>query len=105
MGKEIFAKTSGRHRFVIYYVAIASALLILIVLLQSLKYGLFGTTLWLGWDSPAYVCAATYIIVKGPISMINACACIGLKRVRHLFSWKAAIDRYLKIYERVLQSW
>jgi hypothetical protein len=54
------------------YIIAASILMILIVLLQSFRYRLFGTTLLLGWDSPAYVWSAKYMIVKGPMSMIEA---------------------------------
>jgi len=46
--------------------------MILIVLLQSFRYGLFGTTLLLGWDTPSYVWTAKYTIAKGPITMIDA---------------------------------
>jgi len=49
-----------RRRYFAGYVIIASALMILIVLLQSFKYRIFGTTLLLGWDTPAYVWMAKY---------------------------------------------
>jgi hypothetical protein len=45
--------------------------MILIVLVQSFRYNLFGTTLLLGWDSPSYVWTAKDVIAKGPINMIN----------------------------------
>ena len=45
--------------------------MILIVLVQSFRYKLFGTTLLLGWDSPSYVWTAKDVIAKGPINMIN----------------------------------
>jgi len=72
MDKKLFIKTTSKRRFQICYVAAAIALMILIVLLQSLKYRLFGTTLLLGWDTPSYVWMAKYIIAKGPINMIDA---------------------------------
>jgi hypothetical protein len=52
------------------YVAAASVLLILVVLFQYLRYGIFGTSLLLGWDSPGYVWIAKEVITKGPIHMI-----------------------------------
>lgn len=70
MDKKLFA--IEEHRCFAGYVIIASALMILIVLFQSFKYRLFGTTLLLGWDSPAYVWTAKYVITKGPIYMIDA---------------------------------
>ena len=72
MDKKILSETTGERRFLIYYVAVASALMMLIVLLQSFKYRIFGTTLLLGWDSPAYVWSAKYVITKGPMNMIDA---------------------------------
>lgn len=72
MDKKLFIKSTSKRRFQIYYVAAASALMILIVLLQSFRYRLFGTTLLLGWDTPSYVWMAKYIIAKGPINMIDA---------------------------------
>jgi len=64
--------TISERRYFVSYVITASALMILIVLLQSFKYRLFGTTLLLGWDSPAYVWTAKYFIAKGPIYIIDA---------------------------------
>jgi len=64
--------TISERRYFAGYVITASALMILIVLLQSFKYRLFGTTLLLGWDTPAYVWMAKYTIAKGPINMIDA---------------------------------
>ena len=58
MDKKLF--TIGERRYFAGYVITASALMILIVLLQSFKYRLFGTTLLLGWDTPAYVWMAKY---------------------------------------------
>jgi len=46
--------------------------MMLIVILQSFKYGIFETTLLLGWDSPSYVWTARYVIAKGPVYMIDA---------------------------------
>jgi hypothetical protein len=62
--------TKSERRYFAGYVIIASALMILIVLAQSFRYRLFGTTLLLGWDSPSYVWTAKDIIAKGPINMI-----------------------------------
>jgi hypothetical protein len=45
--------------------------MMVIVLMQSFKYGIFGTTLLLGWDSPGYVWTAKYIIAKGLLSVIE----------------------------------
>jgi hypothetical protein len=70
MDKKLFA--IGERRYFAGYVITASALMILIVLLQSFKYRLFGTTLLLGWDTPSYVWSARQIIAKGPVYMINA---------------------------------
>jgi len=64
--------TISERRYFASYVITASALMLLIVLLQSFKYRLFGTTLLLGWDSPAYVWIAKYFIAKGPIYIIDA---------------------------------
>jgi hypothetical protein len=46
--------------------------MVVIVILQCLKYEIFGTTLLLGWDTPAYVWTARYVIAKGPMYMIDA---------------------------------
>jgi hypothetical protein len=72
MRKVLFTGTRTGHRYFAGYVITASALMILIVLLQSFKYRLFGTTLLLGWDTPSYVWIARQIIAKGPVYMINA---------------------------------
>jgi hypothetical protein len=72
MRKVLFTGTRTGRRYFAGYVITASALMILIVLLQSFKYRIFGTTLLLGWDSPAYVWTAKYIIAKGPMYMIDA---------------------------------
>jgi len=53
-------------------VLMASALLVAIILTQSRRHEIFGTTLMLGWDSPAYVWLAKYVLTKGPIHMIQA---------------------------------
>jgi len=58
MDKKLF--TIGERRYFAGYVITASALMILIVLLQYLKYRLFGTRLLMGWDTPAYVWMAKY---------------------------------------------
>jgi hypothetical protein len=43
----------------------------LVILLQSYKHQIFGTTLLLGYDSPAYVWLAKNVITKGPINMVH----------------------------------
>jgi hypothetical protein len=53
------------------YLALAIALMILIVILQSYRHEVFGTTLLLGWDTPSYVWTARQIIAKGPVHMID----------------------------------
>ena len=60
------------RRYFAGYIIVACALMMLIVLLQSLKYRLFGRTLLLGWDTPSYVWMAKYTIAKSPINMIGA---------------------------------
>jgi hypothetical protein len=50
----------------------ASGLMVSIILIQFHKHEIFGTTLMLGWDSPAYVWSARYVLTKGPIHMIQA---------------------------------
>jgi len=72
LARVLLTKTRTERRYFAGYVIIASALMILIVLLQSFKYRLFGTTLLLGWDTPSYVWMAKYTIAKGPINMIDA---------------------------------
>jgi len=42
-----------------------------VVILQYLRYDLFGTRILLGWDSPAYVWSATQIRTNGPLYMIR----------------------------------
>jgi len=66
-----FAKIGNEHRFLVGCTICASALLIMIVLIQYYRYGIFGTTLMLGWDSPSYIWLAKYILTKGPIHMIQ----------------------------------
>ena len=46
--------------------------MIIIIIIQSYLHEVFGTNLLLGWDSPAYVWVAKYILTKGPIHMIQA---------------------------------
>lgn len=72
MAKVSSAKTRTERHCFATYVTIASALMILIVTLQSFKYEIFGTTLLLGRDPPSYVWATRYVISKGPIYMIDA---------------------------------
>jgi hypothetical protein len=72
LDKVLLAKTRTERRYFAGYVIIASALIVLIVLLQSFRYRLFGTTLLLGWDTPSYVWMARYAIAKGPINMVAA---------------------------------
>lgn len=67
-----FAKIGNERRFLVSCVIMSSVLLILIVLIQSYRSEIFGTTLMLGWDSPAYVWLAKYVLIKGPIHMAHA---------------------------------
>jgi len=61
--------TMSERRYFAGYIITASALMILIMLLQSYKYEIFGTRFLLGWDSPAYVWLAKYVTTKGGIRM------------------------------------
>jgi hypothetical protein len=69
--KPSIVRTRKERRIFIGYLASASALMVLIVFFQLYKYEIFGTGLLLGWDSPAYIWMAKYVIAKGPITMIN----------------------------------
>lgn len=66
-------RVSTRERYFLNFcVLMASALMVSIILIQSRRYEIFGTNLMLGWDSPAYVWLAKYVLTKGPIHMIQA---------------------------------
>ena len=65
-----FVLLTKEHYSLAGYIIAASTLLILIILLQYLRHGIFGTPLLLGWDSPGYVWLAKEVITKGPIHMI-----------------------------------
>lgn len=62
--------TRREHYSLARCIIAASVLLILIILLQYLRHGIFGTSLLLGWDSPAYVWLAKEVIRKGPMHTI-----------------------------------
>jgi len=67
---KVILMTRKEHYYLAIYVIAASALVILVILLQCLRHGIFGTSLLLGWDSPGYVWLAKEVITKGPIHMI-----------------------------------
>jgi hypothetical protein len=72
----------------------------LIVGSQYCKYGVFGTGLLLGWDSPGYVWMARQVITKGPIYMAFAWS------YPHLYTQVSAFLGYLTgdsvMVERIL---
>jgi len=72
----------------------------LIVVSQYCKYGVFGTGLLLGWDSPGYVWMARQVITKGPIYMAFAWS------YPHLYTQVSAFLGYLTgdsvMVERIL---
>ena len=72
MINKLFTTTNGERRYLLSYVVAATVLMVVIVILQCLKYEIFGTTLLLGWDTPGYVWTARYVIAKGPMYMIDA---------------------------------
>jgi hypothetical protein len=72
MINKLFTTTNGERRYLLGYVVAATVLMVVIVVLQCLKYEIFGTTLLLGWDTPGYVWMAKYTIAKGLINMIDA---------------------------------
>jgi hypothetical protein len=67
--KALSGITRSDHLPLIVYVALSSVLLILIVTIQSYRYGIFGTRLLLGWDSSGYVWQAQDVIKNGPLYM------------------------------------
>ena len=67
-----FETNGNERRFFFTCVIVASALTIIIILIQSYRHKIFGTNLMLGWDTPAYVWVAKYVIAKGPINMAYA---------------------------------
>jgi len=82
------------------YVTLSALIMTLIVLSQYLRYGIFGTSLLIGWDSPGYVWVAKEVIIKGPIYMIHAW------RYPHLYVQLLAFFGYLTnnviVMERIL---
>lgn len=54
------------------YVTLSSVIVLSIVVLQYFRYGMFGTRLLLGWDSPGYVWLATQTVREGPLYVIQA---------------------------------
>jgi len=119
----------GKRFYLVGYRIAASALVTLTMLIQSYKYEIFGTTLLLGWDSPAYVWMAKYVIDRGPLNMVHMwsypnlyvhlLAFFGyltgnlvmierilpilfgfiLIRVKETFTWEDKINQYLRLYE------
>jgi hypothetical protein len=67
-----FSVSRFEHRFLDLCILVAVALLCSIILIQSYRYEIFGTTLMLGWDSPGYVWLARYVLNAGPAHMIQA---------------------------------
>jgi len=57
----------GRSRLFLFYVLISAALIGAISILQCFRYGVFGTDLLLGWDSPKYVWMAREVLSRGPL--------------------------------------
>lgn len=57
----------ARSRLFTSYVLASCALVGTISVLQSFKYGLFGSNLLLGWDSPGYVWMAREVLAEGPL--------------------------------------
>jgi hypothetical protein len=53
------------------YVAASCFLLSAILLVQCYRYGIFGTKLFLGWDSPGYVWLAQDLIKNGYLDMLS----------------------------------
>jgi hypothetical protein len=60
------------HHFLNLCLLLAAALMCSIILIQSYKYEMFGTSLMLGWDSATYVWLARYVLSKGPVRMMQA---------------------------------
>lgn len=58
--------------FLSFCILMACALMCSIILVQSYRHEIFGTTLMLGWDSPGYVWLARYVLSEGPVQMIQA---------------------------------
>jgi len=67
--KMIFPMIGSERLYLANYVFTASAVMTLVILLQYYRHQIFGTTLFLGYDSPAYVWLAKDIIIKGSIYM------------------------------------
>jgi len=110
LDKTSFTKTRTERRFFTGYVIAGSALMILIVLVQSFRYKLFGTTLLLGWDSPSYVWTAKDVIAKGPINMINTWGfpyfySLLLAFFGYLAGDVAIVERILPIFFAVVLIW
>lgn len=61
----------GRSRLFFSYVIISCALVGAISVLQYCKYGLLGTDLLLGWDSPLYVWMARRVLTSGPFYFVG----------------------------------
>jgi hypothetical protein len=72
MDHSKYSITKRERYFLSFCILMASALVCSIILIQSYRHEIFGTTLMLGWDSPGYVCLARYVLSKGSVHMIQA---------------------------------
>ena len=60
----------SRNRFLmIFYSFVGSTISLFLVVTQYLYYKLFGTNLFLGWDTPTYAILGRDVILHGPIQM------------------------------------
>jgi len=67
----VFIVIRNKQRYLAGYVIVASVAMTLVTLLQYHKNQIFGTTLLLGYDSPAYVWLAKDVIAKGSMNMVQ----------------------------------
>ena len=72
MDHSKFSITKREGYFLSFCILMASTLACSIILIQSYRHQIFGTTLMLGWDSPGYVWLARYVLSNGPVQMIQA---------------------------------
>lgn len=71
MEKMVFTMVRSERRYPAAYAIVASTLIILVILMQYCKHQIFGTTLFLGYDPPAYIRLAKSVMIKGPIYMVR----------------------------------
>jgi len=90
----------SKSSLLLVYVVISAALVGAITLLQYHRYGLLGTDLLLGWDSPRYVWMANEILTKGSLSLVRSWS------YPHLYAQLLAFLGYLAgnviVIERIL---